>query len=165
MEIPIDELSRLVSYDPITGNLYRVKGAGPAKDGQPCSHAVNNNGYRRVKINYKRYYQHRVAWALHFGEWPSGLIDHINGNREDNRIVNLREADHELNGRNSKQWSTNKSGCVGVCRFNGYWLAYIGIGKRKTKRLGKFESFAAAVAARKNAERELGYSGQHGVRA
>ena len=59
---------------------------------------------------------HRVAWAIYYGVWPTGMIDHINGDGLDNRICNLRDVTHKENARNSRRKATNKSGCSGVMR-------------------------------------------------
>lgn len=106
---------------------------------------------------------HRVAWAIHYGVWPSGEIDHINGNPSDNRIENLRDVDHKDNMRNVKKLSTNNSGVVGVCwdKYYGKWLATIHNGK-KQESIGRFNDFDAAVRARKEAEIRHGYHENHG---
>lgn len=70
---------------------------------------------------------HRLAWFYVHGRWPTADIDHINGNRDDNRLCNLREATRQQNIQNSKRRSDNRSGIKGVCwvESRGYWLASV----------------------------------------
>lgn len=63
---------------------------------------VGNNGYRSLSVNNKKYLTHRVIWYLHHGTWPS-VLDHINQDRLDNRIENLRECTQSVNLRNQKR--------------------------------------------------------------
>ena len=107
---------------------------------------------------------HRVAWLLHYGEWPAGQIDHINGDRTDNRIENLRVVTATENNRNRKVPKTNISGRIGVSRSSrspGRWQAFI---KKdgKSRYLGSYRSVEEASEARQKAERALGYHENHG---
>lgn len=72
------------------------------------------NGYWLISIFKKRYLVHRIGWALHYGEWPSGILDHCNGNSDENQISNLRNATTSTNGQNSRRRITSKSGVKGV---------------------------------------------------
>ena len=106
---------------------------------------------------------HRVAWLLHYGEWPSGHIDHVNGNRLDNRILNLRDVVNAENARNAAMTSRNTSGVNGVYlhKQTGKWCAQISA-FGKNVGLGLFTEKRDAVIARKAAERVLGYHPNHG---
>ncbi|RVH49336.1 hypothetical protein CN212_15670 [Sinorhizobium meliloti] len=97
------------------------------------------------------------------GEEPE-QIDHISGARDDNREDNLRAVTVSMNMRNAKKPVTNTSGVPGVNwdKGRGKWLVRIGVGERKTRNLGRFDSFDAAIAARKSAERHHGYHENHG---
>jgi hypothetical protein len=132
--------------------------------GAPVSLTTTGPGhYRRGSIDGVQIMAHRVVWALHFGEWPAGIIDHIDGDPTNNRVENLRVTEHTLNLRNAHMPSTNTSGRVGVYwrKDMGMWWARIGVGG-KMKNLGHFDSFDAAVAVRKAAERQYGYTERHG---
>jgi hypothetical protein len=100
---------------------------------------------------------HRTAWAMHYGEWPKGQIDHINGNPGDNRISNLRDVSQTINAQNMPLRRDSSTGVTGVVKHNGRFMARI-----STRYLGVFDSLAEAAAARKRAEYEAGYHVNHG---
>lgn len=107
------ELSAYFYYDPDTGYIHKVS------DGSRADYT--NGGYRRLYTAHVKeggtYYQaaHRVAWLLHTGQWPTHQIDHINADKQDNRIHNLREATATQNLRNRGVFKNNKLGVKGVC--------------------------------------------------
>lgn len=106
---------------------------------------------------------HRVVWAMHYGQWPFNGLDHINGVRTDNRIINLRPADHTTNAQNMKLMSNNKTGIVGVS-YNakrGKYYASIRV-RGKTRNLGLFDDIECAKVARRSAEIEHGFHPNHG---
>tara|TARA_R110002126_G_scaffold40564_3_gene119216 strand:+ start:1772 stop:2278 length:507 start_codon:yes stop_codon:yes gene_type:complete len=120
-------------------------------------------GYVELSLKRHRLYAHRIAWLLHYKEWPKGQIDHINGRRSDNRIENLREVDSAENKKNSKMHKGNSSGAQGVY-FNKRakkWQAYITV-DYKTIYLGVFRFIEDAKTARKEAEVEYGFHKNHG---
>lgn len=95
------------------------------------------------------------------GYWPELQIDHINGDVTDNRISNLREVSASVNGQNCKRRHDNTTGVTGVSRTKNSFRAEICVaGKRH--RLGQFRSIEQAIAARKLAEREMGFHENHG---
>ena len=132
-----EEVRQLMDYDPKTGHLTwrRRSGVGPGRDaqwnvwnganaGKRAFTAKAANGYLVGAINSKTYYAHRVAFAIANGRWPEGFIDHINGNREDNRACNLREATVSQNRANSTRGKQN--GLRGVRQVaSGKWQARI----------------------------------------
>jgi len=88
----------------------------------------------------KRYLQHRLVWLYVHGRWPKDQIDHINGNRSDNRLCNLREATCSQNLMNARAHSHNTSGLKGACKHEpGYWSSVIRV-NGKNKYLGRFKS-------------------------
>tara|TARA_R110001606_G_scaffold382012_1_gene543540 strand:+ start:158 stop:715 length:558 start_codon:yes stop_codon:yes gene_type:complete len=169
-------LRKLLSYKPDTGlmtwkrrplemfraardcNSWNAKHAGRA-----AFTATNARGYRQGAIFGKLYYAHRVAYAIHHGEWPAKHIDHVNGGKVDNRIANLRDVTPSTNARNAAMWSNNTSGACGVewVRCSGKWRARIGF-HGKSVHLGYFENFEDAVAARKAFEAVNGFTDRHG---
>lgn len=121
------------------------------------------DGYKVGTVNYVKCRAHRVIWLLAHGEWPTDQIDHINGNRGDNRIANLRPATFWENARNQKRRSTNKSGVQGVVwdKAQGKWQARITADNRQ-RHLGYFDRFEDAVARRKAEELALNFHPNHG---
>lgn len=134
----VSYLRECLSYDPETGLLTRLR-AGPANrrlEGKPAGY-VNPKGYLQFRIGKASYLAHRVAWALHHGEWPTQVIDHVNGDRADNRIANLRLATKSENAANSPQRRA-RSGFKGVYFNKGKWRAVI-VCNGRHESLGRFE--------------------------
>lgn len=131
--------------------------------GHPVKVRITSRGYDCFSVRGVRFSAHRAIWLLHFGKMPTGQIDHINGNRTDNRIENLRDVTASQNRMNMVLRSDNKSGVVGVHRRGSGWVATI-CARGNRQLLGQFRKFDEAVAARKLAERQLGFSDRHGAR-
>jgi hypothetical protein len=99
------ELNEELVYNKKTGQFFWKKEAG----------TITGHGYRYIRVNGKMMLAHRMAWLMEYGEDPEGkLIDHINGDRLDNRIENLRIATYSQNGANAKRHSRNTSGLKGA---------------------------------------------------
>jgi hypothetical protein len=84
----IEILKSMFVYDPETGFIYKKMGS------------ARDDGYVYLYVDGKQYAAHRIIWKLHTGEDPIEVIDHINGDKSDNRIVNLRDVSHLENARN-----------------------------------------------------------------
>lgn len=180
------ELHKYLSYDPATGILTWLsrplsdfKGKGGCHTAETrwkiwnttCSgkEALNSSRYEGYKVGTifgTLARAHRVAWAMHYGYWPVGNIDHIDGDPSNNRISNLRDVPQLLNCRNSRMSAANKSGCVGVCFSpeKGRWRATIWA-DGKQKHLGNHKEKFDAVLSRLLAEKALGYTIRHGLAA
>jgi hypothetical protein len=154
-----EDLRQWVCYDPETGKLF-----WKLTHGRKIEVATTMGGYIRLRLAERTLAGHRVAWALHYGRWPALLLDHINGDTKDNRVVNLREVTHVENCRNAKKASNNTSGVTGVYwrAKDERWVASIGSTKTKTRRRREFRTFEEAVACRRAFEAEEGYSPLHG---
>nr|DAL40962.1 MAG TPA_asm: endonuclease [Caudoviricetes sp.] len=148
----ISEIRERLSYDPETGLFTWVKSARSGFVGRRagCFDAIT--GYIRIAIAGKVRYAHRVAWAYVYGRWPDKEIDHINCDRTDNRLANLRLADCIANSWNRQRTGKNLSGFKGVS-FNsrrGTWRAGIKA-HGKSYNLGDYstreDAHAAYVAA------------------
>jgi len=123
--------------------------------------AKHSEGYRVGRILGCSYFAHRIIWALEFGNVEVGEIDHINGNRDDNRTVNLRLVSRHENRGNVKRPITNRSGTVGVAQKGLSWEAKIQRSGKQTY-LGRFPTQEEAGAVRKAAETQLGFHQNHG---
>jgi len=122
-----------------------------------------SDGYHCGEVFSKPLLAHRVSWFLYYGEWPDSYIDHIDGNRTNNRITNLRLATREENARNAKIYRTNTSGKSGVawCKRDKIWNASISIKGVRTH-LGNFKRKEDAIKCREDAEKKYGYHKNHG---
>lgn len=106
-----EELISALNYNEETGFFTWAKPRPKIRVGVRAGFA-HQKGYRRIEFNGSGYAEHRLAWFYVNGEWPCNAIDHINGNRSDNRIKNLRIATNGQNRANSK--TSAKSGYKGV---------------------------------------------------
>jgi hypothetical protein len=88
-DLSADELRELLHYNPETG-MFSWTSTGPGR--KTSVGTLHNKGYLRVRLNRAFFYAHRLAWLYVHGRWPHQTIDHINGIKTDNRLVNLREA-------------------------------------------------------------------------
>lgn len=124
----------------------------------------STNGYPASTILGRRYHAHRIAWLHAFGRHPVGEIDHINHNRSDNRLVNLREVTRDVNMRNISKSVANTSGITGVHwdSQTSKWRAEIRV-NHKTYKLGRFDEKEDAAKARKAAEVQYGFHENHGA--
>lgn len=161
-----EELRQLLRYEADTGKMfwlprnpdmfrdgYRTKEGNCANwnsafAGAEAITADSGHGYKVGAIWGRKVYAHRIAWAIARGEQPD-VIDHINGDRGDNRLGNLRSVTQRENSRNSAMPRTNKSGHVGVS-----WIASGNLWRATAagKHLGCFQSKADAIAARSAAD-------------
>jgi hypothetical protein len=172
---PADVLRQLLRYEPETGKLFWLErpremfGTEVRQRQWNTRHAGTEafiysepSGYLCGQIFSKRQRAHIVAWAISYGEAPSGTIDHINHDPSDNRLCNLRQVTQTANSRNQAMRKNNTSGITGVFRFRGKWGASITV-DRKALHLGYFETIQEAAAARQAAERKYGFHENHGT--
>jgi hypothetical protein len=163
-----DDVRKRLDYDPATGVfVWRYCDASPREWNTRWAGKVagtdHGAGYREITIDYMRCLSHRIAWLVTTGDWPTAEIDHINGNRADNRIANLRDVTNAENRRNMAMRSDNTSGNVGI-RWHkqvGKWQSRIYV-KGREIHLGLFTDLADAIAARKAAEILYGFHSNHG---
>lgn len=179
IELTQDLLREIFSYDAKTGVLShkdrpRWMFKNGYNDGETSwktwnsKHAgqdVSNcgsGGYLRVNIGGNRYFAHRLIWVITHGEWPDE-IDHINGDRADNRLCNLRAVNRQENLRNLARRSDNTSGYTGVSysKRDGVFIAYITLDGH-TKVIGRFATAEQAAEARAKAQDKAGFHPNHG---
>ncbi len=152
-----ERLQELLIYDEHTGVFTnKFTRNSRCKKGTTVG-SKNSRGYLQVSIDRKFYVLHRLAWLYIHGNMPSDQIDHINGNKEDNRIENLRDVTNAENSRNLHK-PTGNNLVIGVEQTsNGNYKATISVeGKRIT--LGTFKEMRFAIKARLDAERKHGYT-------
>lgn len=168
-ELPSPELLRqLLRYDPDTGKLYWKERSNPENSNAKntwnkrwagklaLDYIDPSNGYRVGRLMNRRTYAHRVILAIYSGKHPEE-VDHINGDRADNRIKNLRACSRLDNCKNLKKPKDNTSGHIGVSKKGNGWRARI-----FDIHLGTFKNLDEAIAARKKAEAKYGFHPNHG---
>jgi hypothetical protein len=137
-ELTPEELRKIFIYDEATGKLFWREAAG----------SDDSHGYSRIKVRGRSYRAHRIAWAIKYGVWPAGIIDHVDGDRKNNAVSNLREATHSANARNKNGHA--RSGLKGVYQETRgtrrvFWSSITSNGQ--TTHLGSFDCPAAASFA------------------
>ncbi len=162
-----DLIKMLLSYDPLTGEITWRKSGNGVSAGMTFGTKVmhGKNLYVIGYVRGKKLRAHRVAWLLHHGFWPTGLLDHINHDGCDNRICNLRVVTAIDNSRNAKLRSDSSTGVTGVSWHSSAkkWRAHISV-KGKQVSLGVFESKDDAIKARAAASVDFGFHDNHGIR-
>ena len=153
-----EQLRELFTWDPVSGRIHWKD----RYNGRPAFVSVQTQGYLYGKVFGKNYLAHRVLWALEHGEWPSGDIDHINQNKTDNRMCNLRTATKTENARNKTRNKNNTSGFVGVSKCKNKWRAYVTV-DHKQMHLGLFNTKKQAHNAREKANAHYLFSPNHGT--
>lgn len=149
-----NRLRELFHYDPNTGQFtYVTRVARRVRVGDVVG-SVNSEGYRHIRLGGKTYKAHRLAWLWCHGAWPQLMIDHIDGDRDNNRLSNLREASRSQNLANSTPRRRGKSLPKGVTRRGSRWVARIQKGGRPTF-LGSFASVDEAILAYSRAASEI----------
>lgn len=154
------------TYNPETGTMVRVRRYDSYERSFECYLPVaqtNNRGYYWCNLFGKMFLVHRLAWLYMTGKHPSDEIDHINGDRLDNRWCNLRSVSAFDNARNQGERIDNTSGCRGVTRNGSGWMVRISQNGVRYG-LGTYKSFEEAVAVRKQAEKYLDYHPNHASR-
>lgn len=160
----LDAILRNHFYDSDAGTFIRKsQTTNSPKSGEESSN-VNAQGYKQFYVCGKLFLAHRLVWFMEYGEMPDGSIDHINQNKLDNRIQNLRLVKHSVNMKNKKKYKNNKAGIAGVywLKAKEKWQVQIR-NKKKLYHLGYFDSFFDACCSRKSAELKFNFSHNHGA--
>ena len=161
-----DRANELFHYEPSSGKLFWKKTTtNRVKVGDEAGSFCNSTGYTNVFIDGKGYTLHRIAILLATGVYDKAVqVDHIDHDRGNNRLSNLRVVSHAENMRNQSLRNTNKTGVTGVSYTtrDRRWVAQIYIDKKNTN-LGYFKTLEEAAAVRKAAEIKYGYHPNHGL--
>ena len=168
-ELTQDYIRSFLHYDPDTGVMKRIKKRSYVGNWLSCDNVPRSKtiaGYLQINIDRRPYVVHRLVFVYMEGFMPDCDVDHINGNRIDNRWVNLRLVNRQDNLRNMGVRKDNQSGVPGVsyAKDRNKWHSFIHADKHNRVNLGYFDSFDEAVAARKGAEVLLGFHPNHGAR-
>jgi hypothetical protein len=155
----LSDIRNYLQYDPDTGVVRWIR---PLRNGRNKkanrTDEAGHQGAQCIQIGFRgvSFKAHRLAWALHYGEWPTGVVDHINRDPYDNRISNLRMCSQQHNTFNSGPSKNSTSGFKGVWfrRDTGRWAAEI-THNRKKKSLGCYPTAELAAAAYDKAAKEI----------
>lgn len=159
------DVAKLFQYDPDTGE-FTYAGEFPRRKKTVGNKKLNKSGNTYLVISCggrgarRNFYAHRLAWVIHYGELPCGVIDHVDGNGLNNSISNLRCVTQSENLRNSRR-RESKSGATGVREVNGKWQARIVVCGKEIS-LGVYISKDDAVLARQEANKKYGFTRRHG---
>ncbi len=175
VELPdLEYLRQALDYNPATGKftwLTRpVEQFASAQAANSCNSRTagkeaftafaETHGYVG-RIGGQQYVAHRIAFYMGTGQRPEGEIDHINGDRRDNRLANLRSVSHAINARNRARNRNSKHPAHGVYHRGSRWVAQIKVDGRPLT-IGSFLTCEEAMAARVGAERVLDFHPNHG---
>lgn len=153
MDLSIEYLKSLVSYDPETGLIHALVRLSQRRVAGALMGGSDGHGYVTLSVRGHKIRAHRLAFAFMAGRWPSE-IDHVNGVRSDNRWRNLREVVREVNMQNiQRAQSNNRSGLLGVTRSGSKFMASIYAGKKHY--LGTFDTPEKAHESYIEAKRKL----------
>ena len=147
---PVEKLREVLDYNPETGDITYKVSRGSVKAGKVAGY-LDAEGYLKIRFDKKTYQAHRIAYTLHHGTpvKPTEIIDHRDGNKSNNRIVNLRIATASTNCYNRVETATrSNTGVRGVywLEGKGYFTAWC-----SSTYLGKFLTLEEAIDARQTA--------------
>jgi hypothetical protein len=156
-KLKIERVNELLEYQSLTGKFYwKVYRSRSAKAGDEAG-CLRKDGCFTIKLDGVSYLSHRLVWFIEKGRWPFESIDHINGNRGDNRIENLRDVSHRINHHNCKKAQrTDPSLPTGVAvhrrngKVYGYRATWVGASGRncfKYFNLSDYVTHEAAIKA------------------
>lgn len=175
-ELTFNVLWEILNYDLGTGKLFwrerprkyfKSEGSWKAWNKQyPGKEALNTDDtykYKQGRIFGKLHLAHKIIWMMCFEKWPDGEIDHIDKDRSNNRLTNLRDVTHLDNMKNLTVFSSNTSGVSGVKFYKALskWMVTINVNKKRLH-LGYYTDFDEALRVRKAAEIIFGYHPNHG---
>ena len=158
-------LKELLNYDPESGVFKWRKPIVSRNQPEIAGYSEEQKSkiyYTRIYIDGEKHYAHRLAWLYVYGVFPE-IIDHIDGDGENNRICNLRNTSISENLKNKKLYKSNSSGYHGVRKRKGSssWRVQIGVDGSPVY-LGSYKNLEEAIQVRKNAEIKYGYYSNHG---
>jgi hypothetical protein len=153
--IPLPSQKKLQElFDYKDGELYWKEKRSNSIDLSKPAGYIDNQRYRVIRIKGKLYQAHRLVWKYHYGKDPKEFIDHIDGNKSNNNMENLREATRQQNSYNRGPQKNNKLGIKGVRKYGNKYRATIII-NGKNKHLGMFFTIEEARLVREEAEKKL----------
>lgn len=154
-DLTCERLRELLSYNEATGQFrWRIQ-RQCVRDGAIAG-GPDYKGYIRIKVDGRKYFAHRLAWLYVYGRWPVDLLDHIDRQRTNNAIANLREVSNQLNSHNQRVVRRSRVGLLGVSLSPtpGKFVARIAV-EGKDHHLGTYPNAVEAYEAYVSAKRRL----------
>ena len=155
--IAASDIKDWLSYNPKTGDFRWIKRKGRLANAGSVAGTINRDGYVRLFFNGMSVMAHRLAFFYYYGEFPLLEIDHLNGVRNDNRIINLKEASRIDNVRNNHNTafclrgynpsSKNKTKCRNIYKCNAKYAVVVSINKKSIS-FGRWSTLEEAIAVR-----------------
>lgn len=159
MDLTQQEAKENFEYEPDTGILY-WRECSRCHTKRVPTRSKHYEGYLQVRAANKSCLVHRVIWVLVHGSIPPGMfIDHINHDRADNRLANLRLVDSRGNSKNLSIPKNNKSGAAGVYYYDRYKKWEVKVGRQY---IGRYRNRSYAVKKHRQALEALGFHPNHG---
>ena len=154
-KLTLELINEYLLYDNQSGNLYQNKKRPKIKIGALAG-GLTKKGYRYIQLKGKKYPAHHIVWLLETGNLPKNQIDHIDGDKENNKFSNLREVTNKQNTENRGKQKNNKTGYKGVS-FNNKLQKYIAQIQHNYKPIyiGKYETAYEAHLAYEAKAKEL----------
>jgi len=142
----ISEIRKVIRYDDMTGILYwKVSNGSGVKSGDIVGCICPQHNYWITNYKGKMYRVHNICWALYYGKWPKNIIDHIDGNKLNNRIVNLRDVTFRDNNRNMPRHRLGFHHGTTFLKRTKKWQAYARIKNNIKIHLGTFDTEKEAI--------------------
>lgn len=149
-QLVVAEMRELLRYDELRGGFtwIKLRGRVPLKLLGLAAGGDSGRGYTTINLLHQKFATHRLVWLWHYGEWPPGMLDHINGDRKDNRVENLRMATTLQNTWNRVRTSGElATGVAKAAHGDGYHTRIQVPGSPERAYLGTFDTEAEACAA------------------
>jgi hypothetical protein len=151
-----EEVAKILDYNPKTGKFFRRVNTSPNGRIGDVKGYTTKRKYRKTSVGGIQFYDHQLAWLLFYLKWPEKQIDHINGNKQDNRILNLREVTVSQNALNRSHQANSKTKhkCINWKTDRKKYRVKIGI-SGKCHHIGYFKNIDDAIKARNKAIKKL----------
>lgn len=156
--LTLSDFQQVLQYNPATGYfLWKIRMGRNVMPGQ-CAGCVVPTGYVQIRLYRKNYKAHRLAWLFCYGDWPSDQIDHFNGRKSDNRILNLRDVGQTTNKSNQKkaQRNNHSTGVLNVFKNGNGFMARVRC-EWGSNYLGTFATIESAIMARDEFKRSVNH--------
>ena len=160
----MEYLKEYLIYDPDNGKFFwKKESLNKARKVGEEAGSYAGNGYSIICVENKRFSGHRLAWYFYYGEWPDFHIDHMDGDKQNNKINNLRKSNPSVNMKNRGLNKNNTTGYSGIQKSRNKWRVRVRI-DGKLLNFGTYDNIEDAVRVRNEVYIEYGFHPNHGKR-